>query len=293
MPQQTTTSVENNFTKGLITESTGLNFPENAATDTDNCEYTLIGDVLRREGIDLEVNHGLKGIDNTNAAVNTYRWDNVGGDGNTQLLVGQVGASVYFWTTSTATVAQPMSTLSSSTFVNLAPFIPSGGIFDSTKECTFSSGNGYLFIFHPSCDPVYCTYTPGGTNGIITGNRINMQVRDLTGISFGEGPANARPLSLSPEHQHNLMNQGWSSGPTWVGVYSNSWIIGIGTFAFTVGAGITPAPSAGQLVSIQSTNSSFSAIPVGTIVASATVVSYVGTTLTLAVGGVSVYAGQT
>ena len=53
MAQQTSTAVENNFTKGFITESTGLNFPENAATDTDNCEYTIVGDVNRRLGIDL------------------------------------------------------------------------------------------------------------------------------------------------------------------------------------------------------------------------------------------------
>jgi len=80
MPQQITSSVENNFTKGFITESTGLNFPENAATDTDNCEYTLIGDVDRRLGIDLEANAVISlPVDRTNKAISTYKWNNVGG----------------------------------------------------------------------------------------------------------------------------------------------------------------------------------------------------------------------
>jgi hypothetical protein len=63
VPQQLGTTTENNFTKGLITEATGLNFPENAATSTDNCQYTLIGDVTRRLGIDREVNFSPNPVD--------------------------------------------------------------------------------------------------------------------------------------------------------------------------------------------------------------------------------------
>jgi hypothetical protein len=45
MPAQVLSTVENNFTKGFVTEFTGLNFPENAATDTDNCLYDIVGHV--------------------------------------------------------------------------------------------------------------------------------------------------------------------------------------------------------------------------------------------------------
>src|SRR6202012_2976238 len=110
MPQQILTSVENNFTKGLITEATGLNFPENAATDTSNCNYTLIGDVVRREGIDLEINGATHNIDATNQAISTYVWKNVGGDGNTSVLVKQVGPTLYFFFISQATNSSPVST---------------------------------------------------------------------------------------------------------------------------------------------------------------------------------------
>src|ERR1700761_74500 len=109
MPQQVLTSVENNFTKGLITEATGLNFPENAATETDNCNYTLIGDVVRRLGIDLETNGNIQQVDSTNQALSSYVWKNVGGDGDTAVMVKQVGANLYFFYINQATNTNPLS----------------------------------------------------------------------------------------------------------------------------------------------------------------------------------------
>src|SRR5258707_4679616 len=97
MPQQVTSLVENNFTKGLITESTGLNFPENAATSTDNCTYTLIGDVSRRLGIDYEVNGSVLVNDRGGKAISSYKWNNAGGDGLSQIIVTQVGDTLYFY----------------------------------------------------------------------------------------------------------------------------------------------------------------------------------------------------
>src|SRR6266404_5920195 len=91
MPQQVLSSVENNFTKGLITEFTGLNFPENAATDADNSAFSIIGDVTRRLGIDFETGYSTTSLSKTNHAINSYKWNNVGGDGSTQIIVTQVG----------------------------------------------------------------------------------------------------------------------------------------------------------------------------------------------------------
>jgi len=160
MPQQLTATVENNFTRGLITDSTGLNFPENAATDTDNCIYTIVGDVTRRLGIDYETNFTTTTIDFTNKAVNQYKWNNVGGDGLTQIVVEQVGSTLYFYRSSSATVASPLSANKLASTIDLTLFTV-GGTFDPAQECQFADGNGYLFVYHPAIDPVYCTYTAG------------------------------------------------------------------------------------------------------------------------------------
>jgi hypothetical protein len=210
--QQLDSSVQNNFTKGLITESTGLNFPENAATSTDNCVYTLIGDVLRREGINYELNNGVQGKSRINQAISTYKWNNAGGDGDTQIVVNQVGNTLYFYESSAATVASPLSTQLSPTTVNIAQFLAqSSGNDPSTVECQYTDGNGYIFVFHPYCDPFYCTFV----NGVITPHIITVQIRDFAGIPEPGLPVTFRPLGNTTVHQYNLINQGWSAAPLW------------------------------------------------------------------------------
>src|SRR5258708_9807428 len=155
MPQQVLNSVENNFTKGLITEFTGLNFPENAATDSDNTEYTIIGDVVRREGIDVEINGTSNSVLRTGSAISSYKWNNVSGDGVTQIVVEQIGATLYFYRSSSATPAAPLSTTLLSSTIYIPSFIAAGGSFNITQECQFAYGNVYLFVFHPIFDPFF------------------------------------------------------------------------------------------------------------------------------------------
>src|SRR5882672_5139214 len=243
MAQQLSTSVENNFTKGLITESTGLNFPENAATATDNCEYTLLGDVLRRQGITAELNAGALNVDRTNKAIASYKWNNVGGDSLTQIVVEQIGSTLYFYKSSSATVAAPLSTTLLSSTVDVSLFVATGGTFDPTIECQFSDGNGYLFVYHPNCDPIYCTYNVG----VIVGNPITIKTRDFTGLPELNVPINFRPPTLSDVHNYNLQNQGWQVANLWTATSSTIpamsqpggfWAINLGTQNFTVQAGI-------------------------------------------------------
>lgn len=283
MPQQLTSSVENNFTKGLITESTGLNFPENAATDTDNCEYTLIGDTLRRRGIDMEFAFRLTGIDRTNAAISEYKWNNVGGDGVTQLVATQVATSIFFWSVNASTVDSPLSQRKLTSFINLAQFVAPGALLDGTAECTYSDGNGYLFIFHPSCDPVYCTYD----NGTITGTRITVQIRDFTGVPE-LSPVSLRPAALNASHNYNLVNQGWSAGNPWSATSTTTHTVSTGSKAFTVAAGIAGIVNGTQIYVYYGGPLNPLKIPapgglptVNDTLLRGTVTGYAGTTLTL------------
>jgi len=215
MPQQQPSpSVENHFIAGLKTEFTGLNFPENAATDTQNCVYTLIGDVNRRGGIDYESNAIGNAINAPSVARSSYKWLNAGGDGSTQIVVEQIGSILYFFRSSSATVSAPLSTQRLNSIINVPAFQAVGNTNNvAITECQYSSGNGYLFVFHPDCDSFYCTYSSGS----IAGQVITLQTRDFVGIPEPNVADNFRPNTLSNEHLYNLVNQGWSQGIDWSG----------------------------------------------------------------------------
>lgn len=292
MPQSITVAVENNFTKGLITESTGLNFPENASTDTDNCLYTLIGEVTRREGINYEVNHSLLGINKTNKAMSSYKWNNVGGDGLTQIVVQQVGASVYFYRSSTATAASPLSAQRLPTVLDLTAFVVPGGFMDEALECQFADGNGYLFIYHPSCDPVYSSYA--ADTAVITSNRITVKVRDFSGVKE-TGDVSVRPTVLSTEHNYNILNQGWISGNGWQGSdTTSSVVVGLGSKSFTIAAGLPITLGDAVTIIYNGNPAAPGAPPVGTPLMSGTVTAYSGTSLTVNVNsGSTAFFGTT
>jgi hypothetical protein len=279
MPSQVISSVENNFTKGLVTEFTGLNFPENAATDTDNCEYTVIGDVIRREGINFENNAAFQNIDRTNKAITTYVWDNVGGDGLTKWVVKQIGKNLTFYDITNVSTSSSVSANSLSFTVDLSTHTAFGTAMNETVEAEYASANGYLFVFHPNIEPVYITYN-SGTNTIST-TQINIQIRDFQGINDGLA-VNTRPASLSNDHLYNLLNQGWVTGQPWSATSSTPYPPGtLGSSTWTVAAGITGIV-AGQLVSITYNGpQTGTSPPPGTKIASGTVTGYSGTTLTI------------
>ena len=101
MPRQGNVSLEYNFSQGLITEATGLNFPENACTETYDCVFDETGPVERRPPYDLEPFYETVEIDRTNNAISTYEWEAVGDEGDFSLVVVQVGDTLYFFNTDT------------------------------------------------------------------------------------------------------------------------------------------------------------------------------------------------
>jgi hypothetical protein len=242
MPNAPHPSVENNFTGGLKTEFTGLNFPENACTQADNCVFSIIGDVSRREGFDFEENYRFNVLTSpTNKAISTYKWNNVGGDGSTQIVVQQTGAILYFYLSSSATTSAPLSTKIIPSAVDISSFIATNAIlaFDASVECTFTDGNGYLFVFNAQCDPFYVVYN--SLTQTFTATRITVKTRDFVGVPDGlQGQmVSQRPTSLSNEHQYNLVNQGWSNLTQANSITTNT--IGGGSFTWTLSPAI-PIP---------------------------------------------------
>ena len=277
----TKTSVQNNFTKGLLTEFSGLNFPENACTATSNCTFHRIGNVTRRNGFDYEINFVLTKVDRTQRAISTFRWLDAGGDGETQLLVVQVGSTLYFFESSNAITSSPLSAQRLASTVDLTNF-SSSTTSPSVSECQYSYGNGYLFVYNPNTNPFYCTFA----NGVIAANVINIKIRDFVGNVELTIPDTLRPNTLGIAHQYNLQNQGWISQVAWT-THSSSTVLLLapdftGTYSFTVDAGL-PVVS-GTRVSIF-TRGQVVQNPGGTNPAGGTlggvVTNYAGTTMTV------------
>src|SRR5882672_9569024 len=178
MPRSHGVSVQNKFIKGLITEATALSFPEDACTETFNCVFDHRGRVTRRLGIDLEGGKSTQSLNRAGRVVVTFLWKNVGGDGDTNFVVLQNGSTLYFYKVVSS------SALSAGLHANTVVLTSFSSVAESTLrtlECQFTTGNGFLFVTHPNCEPFYVSYDITGNT--FSATQINLKERDFVGIT--------------------------------------------------------------------------------------------------------------
>lgn len=214
MARNVAVSVENNFSKGLITEASGMNFPENACSDTYNCVFDRVGAVTRRPGFDFERLYETKTINRTGGVVNSYLWRNASGSGDDSLVVVQVGSKLYFYNLEASNGA--LSSGKMTPTIDLTTFAPVGAPDPATNECQYSAGFGRLFVTHPNLESFAVAYDRA--LGTFSTTQIDIKIRDFVGVDDGLTTDN-RPGSLSDPHKYNLYNQGWRAGEitTWDG----------------------------------------------------------------------------
>lgn len=201
MVRQAGVSVENQFTKGLITEVSGVNSPENSVTDSLNVIYDRKGRALKRKGLDYELDYVFRSLPKS-AAKTEFVWDTAQ---TGSFVVIQNGRYISFFSNETG------GSLSSSLkpfSINLTSYKASGALNEDIdqKTASFSSGKDYLFIAHPLCNPIYVKYN--GVTDSISVSTILIKIRDFEGVNDGLAPGE-RPPNLSNAHMYNLMNQGW------------------------------------------------------------------------------------
>jgi hypothetical protein len=199
---------ENNFNKGLISEATGLNFPENASTDTMDCIFEQTGAVTRRLGFNYEASSTNLSTTRSSSAIVEFLWESAAGSGTANFTVVQIGSTLHFYLLGTDT---NVSGKRKSYTVNIDTYKVSGAPATNTEPCQFTSGFGTLFVTHPYCNPFYVTYNLSADT--ITSAVINVQVRDFEGVNDGL-EIDDRVLDLGSNkmvknHLYNLMNQGW------------------------------------------------------------------------------------
>lgn len=201
--------IENNFSKGLITEATGLNYPENSCVETWDCEFDFFGRVARRLGYTFELNATGVAIDKTSAAINTYHWKNVTGDGVISLVVLQVGNILYFYNT---TNPNSLSLGLIASTITLTGYSPGGAPEPRLHDCQFADGLGKLYVFHPYLNNIYVTYN--ASTGAVAATQYSLTIRDLEGAVADPYAIDNRPTTtvgaMDVNHAYNLYNQGWA-----------------------------------------------------------------------------------
>lgn len=202
-------TIENNFTRGLITEYSAMNFPENAITEGDNCIFHELGTVSRRVGVDFESNGTVIPLNSITPNIGSYTeyvWFAVDNDGTITFIVQQVGDKLIFFTNDGENALTPNKKTFS---VSLSSFKVAGVTTDALKNsiCRYTSGKGYLFVSNPLCDPFVVSYN-FATDSIST-SRIEVKVRDFELIEDGTSTIDERPSALTNTHHYNLFNQGW------------------------------------------------------------------------------------
>lgn len=210
MARNAAVQVDNNFVKGLITEATGLNYPENSCVETYDCEFDFFGRVTRRRGFDHEPFYSTLSTAKSGLAITRYLWKNVTGDGTISFEVVQIGGTLYFYNT---TSSSSLSAGKIASTITLSTFAPSGSPPSaSLYECQFADGHGKLYVFHPYLDNFYVTYNSGA--GTVSGTEYALMVRDFEGATSDPYAIDNRPTatvaSMDVNHKYNLYNQGWA-----------------------------------------------------------------------------------
>ena len=200
-----------NFVKGLNTEVSPLNFPDQTALDLDNFELRVSGELRRRRGNSLEqggANVNLVTIPGATAAFSKFTWHSVGGDAGRTFIVVQHGNTLHYYdddpilSTNKLPFTTDLTTYSTNVLFNTVP-------------CTFTEGRTKLFVANQYMNTIYIDYIPG-TPGTLTVEQIDPMIRnfedapdDVPLDAFPEYIAGPPIVPLSDTHFWNLKIRGW------------------------------------------------------------------------------------
>ncbi len=199
-----------NFTGGLVTDSTRLNFPENAAIELDNMDIFRTGEAKRRLGADFENGSTLTDEDFDPSAIDTqaismHEWIAINGKGDLNFLGVQIGSTMIFHDLG----VDPLSSTKRGE-IDLEPFAVGNGIpGDSLMDSSF--GEGLMILTNPNMRPVTVEFNEDTSAFIVTA--ITIQIRDFDGVEDNL-ETSERPGELTDNHKYNLRNQGWPQSAT-------------------------------------------------------------------------------
>lgn len=191
-----------NFSKGIITETSPLLYPENASIDEANFVLNRDNSRQRRLGIDYEPAYTLVNSGNLYAtlsptALSTFKWSGVGGRAGLIYDCVQVSSTLYFFDASQS--AQSSSLVGSVT-------LSASNLYD---PLSYASIQGVLVVSSREIGPK--SIGPVFAAEVVTSfdiDDLQILIRDLYGVEDGHA-VDYRPDTLTDKHKYNLLNQGW------------------------------------------------------------------------------------
>lgn len=203
------------FINGLVTEATGLTYPENSARDIDNCDIELDGQVRRRLGLGPEDDaiHLFQGSPVfASSAYGIHYWPRPGGEEDLNFVVFQVGSKLLIrnWDAehvSDLTEITPHIAAAADYNMDLSTELT--GSMSNTTVLQSSPGGGRLWFANPFGAPFYLEYDAATLSVSVT--ELAPAVRDFNGVDDGLA-VDEEPTVLTAEHLYNLLNQGWLPG---------------------------------------------------------------------------------
>jgi hypothetical protein len=207
MSRSVGTAVENTFVRGIVTEFSGFNFPENACVDADNCEFTEKGEVIRRLGFRLEDSFAFFAytFDPALDRVNEFFWKTPGGQGEIAFVVVQLGTTLHFYKLGATNLSSNKNSFTYNLDLVKAPGAPT----TRNQDCRFTAGSEVLVVTHPYCDPIEFTYVP--LTDTFASRQIVVKVRDLKLLNPNETAGN-RPATVTASQRYDRYNMGWTLG---------------------------------------------------------------------------------
>ena len=201
MPKVATKAEFNYFVKGIITEASPLNFPENASLDEENFDIDRKGTRYRRLGMDLEQGASFRTL-SSQASVefnfpSVFKWIDAGSLPDQDLVVVQEGNNLHFYDMS-------VDGLSANGYKGSVTLTD----LPIDAEYSLDAVDGRLVVACGNNKIGLVTYT----NGVFSAEYFTLKTRDLWGIQeslsqYETDRSYRGPLNL--EHYYNLQNQSW------------------------------------------------------------------------------------
>ena len=213
MSQTKQPSEFNRITGGLITNANPLTQPPNTTQGEVNFLLHVDGSRERRYGLDFVTTSNMTtevDVSGAGLAYSNFLWDGAGGVDGLQLVVIQVGSTVFISNSSEASISEDHTTLTDVSIL-------------TDKTFSFATIDGKLFIATGEDKVKVYSY-----DGAVTlyHSSITIKVRDTFGVEslghVGDGVTatddllsnnfyNHRPTVMNNAHAYNLRNQGFGT----------------------------------------------------------------------------------